>query len=78
MIDLLELTKKDIGRWVEYHDSHWSGGKAEKGRIKSWNDKFIFIVYLCNNEWNRFQDFTGAATNPEDLIFLPRRARERG
>jgi len=67
MINILQLTKEDIGKWVEYNGA---GGEIEKGRIKSWNSNFIFVVYRCNNEWNRFQDFTGNATNPEDLVFI--------
>ena len=66
MINIAELTKKDIGRWVLY-EGH--AGEEEKGRIKSWNDKYIFVVYKCNHEWDRFQDFTGAATNPIQLRF---------
>ena len=65
-MDIAELTKKDIGRWVVYKPSF---GKPEKGRIKSWNDKYIFVVYKCDHQWNRFQDFTGCATDPEDLEF---------
>lgn len=65
MIDIAKLTKEDIGRWVVYED----GFKKEKGRIKSWNDHYIFVVYKCNHEWDRFQDYTGCATSPEDLRF---------
>jgi hypothetical protein len=65
MIDLASLRKEDIGRWVLYDDNF----KKEKGRIKSWNDEFIFVVYKCDCQWDRFQDFTGCATNPEDLRF---------
>jgi len=66
MINIKELTSKDVGRWVSYIPAY---GNIEHGRIKSWNDKYIFVVYKCNNEWDRFQDFTGVATNPEDLVF---------
>ena len=66
MINIASLTKEDIGKWVKYHSPD---GRDEIGRIKSWNEKFIFVVYKCN-EWNRFEDFTGAATNPEDLEFI--------
>lgn len=38
MIDIAQLRKEDIGKWVLYTASH---GVNEKGRIKSWNDKFI-------------------------------------
>jgi hypothetical protein len=67
MIEISKLTEKDIGRWVEYQDH---GGRNETGRIKSWNEAFIFVVYSCNNEWERFQDFTGQPTRPEDLLFI--------
>ena len=66
MINIKELDERDRGRWVKYEDSV---GKTERGRIKSWNDKYIFVVYKCNNQWDRFQDFTGCSTNPEDLTF---------
>lgn len=66
MIDITKLTQDDIGRWVIYTASY---GDREKGRIKSWNDKFVFVVYKCDSQWDRFQDFTGCATDPEDLNF---------
>ena len=65
-INITDLTKKDIGRWVAYTSLF---GDEEKGRIKSWNDKYIFVVYKCDNNWDRFQDYTGAATKPEDLTW---------
>ena len=67
MIDISKLKKKDVGRFVEYRGG---ASEREKGRIKSWNDKFIFVVYKCDNQWSRFQDFTAAATSPEDLHFI--------
>jgi hypothetical protein len=66
MIDIASLKREDIGRWVLYTAAH---GATEKGRLKSWNDQFIFVVYKCGGEWHRFQDFTGCATNPEDLRY---------
>ena len=66
VIDIKELILADIGRWVVYGD----GFKKEAGRIKSWNDKYIFVVYKCDNQWHRFQDFTGCATNPKDLTLI--------
>jgi len=67
MIDISKLKKKDIGRFVEYRSP---GYENEKGRIKSWNERFIFVVYKCDNQWNRFQDFTAQATTPENLYFI--------
>jgi len=66
MIFIEELNLRDIGKWVEYTGG---AGEKEKGRIKSWNDNFIFVVYKCAGEWFRFKDFTAEATDPEDLEF---------
>ncbi len=66
MIDIVSLTKEDVGRWVLYQDG---SGKKEKGRIKSWNDKFIFVVYHCDSRWDEFENYTAAATDPADLRF---------
>ena len=65
MIEISKLTDRDIGKWVEYHGH---AGERERGKIKSWNDKHIFVVYKCNNDWANFKNYTAAATNPEDLF----------
>ena len=66
MIDIEKLTDEDLGRWVVYTD----GTREEQlGRIKSWNDMWIFVVYHCADEWDKYQDYTGAATTPRDLKF---------
>jgi len=67
MINIKALKETDIGKWVNYRSM--VGDKVERGRIKSWNDKFVFVVYKCNEEWYRFQDFTGASTRPKDLFW---------
>ena len=61
------LNKKDIGRWVKYTPL---AGESEVGRIKSWNDKWIFVVYHCADMWDKYLEYTAAATNPKDLIFI--------
>jgi hypothetical protein len=72
VIDIVKLDKSDVGRWVEYRDRFDS--KPDQGRIKSWNQKFIFVVYRCAGNWDQFEKYTGVATNPSDLDF--QRARE--
>lgn len=67
-MNIADLKPEDVGAWVEYRPSY---GDPERGRIKSWNDKFIFVVYKCDNQWNRFQDYTAAATDPADLVRIP-------
>ena len=77
MIEIKELKKEDVGKWVIYNKkenellTEQTFGRMEKGKIKCWNDKFIFVVYKCDNQWDRFQDFTGCATSPEDLSYDP-------
>ena len=66
-VKIKQLTSKDIGRWVEYTSSD---GKKEQGKIKGWNNEYIFVVYQCENRWDKFQDYTGVATNPENLKFI--------
>lgn len=63
MIDIADLRKGDIGAWVEHRGE-------ERGRIKSWNNEYIFVVFKCGGEWTRFRDFTGVATKPSDLEFV--------
>jgi len=66
-MEIKKLQKLDVRRWVEYCPS---AGPKEKGRIKSWNDIWIFVVYHCGGDWPNFQNYTAAATNPEDLSFI--------
>lgn len=66
MIDIIKLTDEDIGRWVVYIDGT---KKEQSGRIKSWNDTWIFVVYNCADEWDNYEDYTAAATSGDDLRF---------
>jgi hypothetical protein len=73
MIDIKELGPEHIGKLVEYRAGT---GQTERGRIKSWTDKYVRVVYKCDNQWLRFQDFTGCATDPCDLTFLLNQAEK--
>jgi len=73
MIVIDELTYEDIGRWVEYHGFR---DETERGRIKGWNYKFIFVVLRCDNNWDNFQEYTGIAVYPEDLTFVKEAVEE--
>ncbi|MFA6100424.1 MAG: hypothetical protein WC750_06185 [Patescibacteria group bacterium] len=66
MIKLEELKCSDIGRWVRYRAHH---DAIEWGRLKSWNDKFIFVVYGWAGEQSFCQNYTAASTEPKDLEF---------
>jgi hypothetical protein len=68
MIAIASLTATDRGRWVIYTAAT---GHIERGRIKSWTDQFIYVVYRCpDDQWDRFEDHTAAPTRPEDLEFF--------
>ena len=68
MIDMQTLTQDHIGKWVIYNDGF---REPEKGRIKSWNERFIFVVYeRPGRDMNLFEHYTAVATNPEDLEWL--------
>jgi hypothetical protein len=66
MINIADLKEEDKGRWVEFSCSYYT----ERGRIKSWNGHWIFVVYYCANEWDRYEAFIGVASDPEDLSFM--------
>jgi len=66
VINLKKLTNDDIGREVVYT----TYSSKEKGILKSWNSKWIFVVYNCADDWENYQDYTAAATDPNDLDFI--------
>jgi len=67
MIEIKDLKESDRGRWITYTDPH--EGEIERGKIKSWNEVNVFVVYKCNQDWDKFMDYTGQATDPRDLDF---------
>ena len=65
-VKIENLTEKDVGAWVVYNKF------PDKilGRIKSWNKKYVFVVYDCEYNWKEFYKYTGEVTLPENLKFL--------
>lgn len=61
-----KLNKTDIGRILTYVEFD---GSEQKGKLKAFdNEKQIaWIVYKCNNNWDRFKDYTAAATKYSDI-----------
>ena len=65
VIPINSLEPSDVGRWVVYSACP---GHLEYGRIKSWTDRFIYVVYRCpDDQWDRFEDYTAAPTCQEYL-----------
>jgi len=83
MIKIKGLKLRDIGGYVKYTSS--GGDKIELGRIKSWNNHFIFVSYYARVDKSgecltynkdiedRFKDYTGQATSPQDLVWIEAR-----
>lgn len=67
MIHLDRLTHADKGAWVEYDPGQ--GQPVELGRLKSWSKDVAFVVYRCDEQWDRYHDYTGQMTSPEYLNF---------
>jgi hypothetical protein len=65
MIDLASLTDKDREAWVQYT----AFGMRRRGRIKTWNHRFIYVVYGCGGHWEDYARYTVAPTLPEELSF---------
>lgn len=67
MVDVKKLKKGDS---VHYAPEHYKKhGKYENGVVKSISENGnVFVVFNCNNEWHRFEDFTAANTSPNDLF----------
>lgn len=67
-VRLDELSDKDVGRWIIWLDPNLQTTK--KGRLKSWNNLFAFVVFNCNDQWNKFQNYTPEACAPKECRFL--------
>ncbi len=58
------MTDIKSGDKVYYTAPH---GKKENGMVKEVRDKIAFVVYHCGGEWDKFRNFTGAATDLQEL-----------
>lgn len=67
MININELSDMHVGSVVVFRKKHEP--YREFGILKAWNESCIFVVYHYNEDPFNFRDYTGCATNPEDLKF---------
>ncbi len=65
MEDKEQVTEIKPGDFVHYIPR--GVGEMENGRVKSINGDTAFVVYKCNNEWDRYQEYTGAGTDISHL-----------
>jgi hypothetical protein len=56
-----------VGDFVHYKGDNYT--VPENGRIKSLMHQgdILFVVYKCNGEWDRYNEYTGQATNSYNL-----------
>lgn len=72
MIKIEDLRDEDVGREVRYTTGH---GDVEFGRITSWNERFIFVLYHTKISARGLKRVartgsTSESTRPEDLEFV--------
>jgi hypothetical protein len=61
ILSALELKDGDS---ITYH----SFNKKENGIVKSISDeKHVFVVYHCGNDWDNYKNYTAARTHIDDL-----------
>lgn len=66
MIDLATIR---VGDKVHYRPAHYKNDEFENGIVKEVPScgKGLRVVYHCDGNWERFEDYTSAMTRLEDL-----------
>lgn len=70
MAHTLEGRTLQVGDTVHYQPDHYSDDEWENGVVKelpTHRDDAVRVVYNCNGEWHRYQDYTSAMTMLSDL-----------
>jgi len=62
----LPLKPEELKNGMKVHFCPKSGPTVN-GIIKSHNTHTAYVVYKCNNNWSKYQDYTGVSTNISDL-----------
>lgn len=62
------MNTEDVKPGIKVHYTS-KGGETENGIIKSFekSKRLIFVVYNCDNKWERYNDYTGSITYIDDL-----------
>jgi hypothetical protein len=67
MIDPAKLNQLEHpGAWVVYQP-HF--GNKEVGRIKSWDEESVWVVFKCDDRWDLYKNYTAMMCNPTQLEF---------
>ena len=59
------MTEFKKGDRVTYTDAR---DQQQAGIVKSKNDKWVFVVFNCADNWHRFDDYTARPCNPAHLV----------
>lgn len=68
--NLVDTIQLQVGDKVHYQPEHYGDARWENGMVKEirlGRTDGVWVVYNCNNEWDRYRDYTGALTNLSDL-----------
>lgn len=63
---------KEIGVGTKVHHSRYIGRFIKQnGILKSFSNQpgYAFIVYKCNEEWEKYREYTGELTRLVDIKF---------
>jgi len=66
----IDVSKIRVGDKVHYQPEHYGDDEWENGMVKEVPDFSVDqlrVVYNCNGEWDRYEDYTSALTNIRDL-----------
>ena len=91
MINIGQLTPRQVGEYVYYTPTDLQAlladrslsdseraelvASRERGRLKSYNDTTIYVVFNCGDQWDNYQNYTGQGCDPTDLTFIDPAAR---
>ena len=67
---MIDIAKLRIGDNVHYQTDHYSKSEWENGMVKEIREgrlDGVWVVYNCDDNWNRYTEYTGALTNLRDL-----------
>ncbi len=66
-IDLTKCSEADVGRWVRFDYQH---GESVYGKFRYSSEKYAFVVFSCNSDWDNFQAYTSESCDPEQCTFV--------
>ena len=67
---MIDISKLKVGDKVYYQPAHFNFDEFENGIVKEipdFTDDAVRVVYNCAGDWERFEEYTAALTNIEDL-----------